>query len=218
MNMDLRTRKSHTVELGAHQYVDLNDRLAPMNSYYHIQDVVERLRDEYDWTHSFVRECYFATSHHLCEFVDDAGNTKIGDVYGPQDLRLVIACAGNATDTGIEFIFRDISVFSVQVFDELHFEYEFDVHSGHTVHFANAKRGRECYIIAKSVLVQFLGRTYLGIGLRLGFEFPTSEAFEAQIIEGCWRQCANCSNAWQENPRIEYSRCPACGELTKLKK
>lgn len=188
-----------------------------MNKYYRIQDVVERLTNDYDWTHSFVRECYFATSHSMCEFVDDSGETKLGDVDGAQDLRVVIACAGNAVDSGIEFIFKDISVFSVQTLDELHFQYDYEVHSGHEVRFSNAEQGRECFINAKSVFVQFLGRKYLGIDLMLGFEFPTSEAVDAVAVEGCWRQCTKCSNAWEESPKVEFSRCPDCGEVTRLK-
>jgi len=217
MNTDLLTQKSRNAAQGTHQSADLNDRLVPMNNYYRIEDVIDRLKHEYDWTHSFIRECYFATDHCMCEFVSDSGETKFGDAGGQQNVRLAIACAGNADDTGIEFVFRDVSVFSIKALDELQFQYDYDVHSGHSVQFSSAEGNRDCYINAKSVFAKFLGRTYLGIDLLLGFEFPTSGAFEAEAVENCWRQCSNCSNVWQENPKIEFSRCPDCGEVTRLK-
>lgn len=188
-----------------------------MNSYHRIEDVINRLKNEYDWTHSFIRECYFATTHCMCKFVDASGGIKIGDVGGPQNARLSVACAGNAVDTGIEFVFLDVGMFSVQAFDELRFRHDYSVHSGHTVAFANAELGRECYINAKSVFVKFLGQAYLGVDLLLGFEFPADEAYCANALDGCWRQCTNCSNAWEENPKVKFSRCPDCGELTRLK-
>lgn len=187
-----------------------------MNNYHRIEDVLERLKNDCDWTHSFIRECYFTTSHSMCEFADDSGKTQLGDVDGPQDLRLTIACAGSHIDTGIEFLFRRIGVFSIQTFDELSFHYECDPHSGHMVRFSSTKSYDECYINAESVFVRFLGRKYLGINLLLGFEFPTLEACTAEIVEGCWRQCGNCSNAWEESPRVEFSRCPDCGHVTRL--
>lgn len=189
-----------------------------MNNYQRIEDVSERLANEFDWPHSFIRECYITTSHTMCEFVDNSGEVQLGDVDGPRNVRLIVACAGNAIDVGIEFIFRDVSIFSLQAFDELQFTCNCQGTSGYSVHFTNATESRECYIYAKMVLVKFLGRKYLGIDQLLGFELPTSDACGAETVEGCWRQCSNCSNAWEENPKTEFSRCPDCGKVTRLKK
>lgn len=188
-----------------------------MNNYSPIQEVIDRLKHDYDWTHSFIRECYFATARNLKEFEDASGNVLLGDTAGSQDVRLIIACAGNLYDTGIEFLMRGIGVFSVQKLDELSFAYDFDTHSGHLVRFApRANDGGECFFSAKSVIVRFLQRDYQGIGLRLGSEFPADDTAIAESLHDCWRQCSLCGNAWEEIPAIEFSRCPTCGHLTHL--
>lgn len=188
-----------------------------MNNYIPIEDAVDRLRTDFDWSHSFVRECYFVTVRNFREYADDSGGHFLGDTDGPRNARLIVASAGNSAETGVEFLFFNVKVFSIQSFDELHFEYSRDPHSGHSVRFADFSSNRECWVNAETVLVRFLGKSYLGVDLFLGFEFPTDQACEAEIIEGCWRQCGNCKDAWEENPRVVFSRCPGCGEVTKLK-
>ncbi|HEY2785138.1 MAG TPA: hypothetical protein VGJ05_09205 [Fimbriiglobus sp.] len=216
MNTVFPIHKCRSLVLNLHQSVDPNDQSVPMNSYCPIEQVVGQLRSDYDWSHSFIRECYFATSHCFCEFVDDLGKQNVGDTDGPQNVRLVVACAGNATDTGIEFLFRGVKVFSVQKLDELTFDYNYDRHSGHSVRFSGPNSVGDCWINADSVLVRFLGKSYLGVDLLVGFELPTKDAYASTAIEGSWRQCANCSNIWEESPKVEFSRCPKCGELTRL--
>lgn len=188
-----------------------------MNSYHPIRDVIGRLESDFDWSHSFIRECYFTTSRNICEFAGASGEIIHGDAGGPQEVRLAVACGGNTVDTGLDFIFRGVGPFSIQKLNELSFYHQYDRHAGHLVRFTGAQSDRECYIFASSVVVRFLGRRYLGPGLIVGFELPTSEAHEAKKIEGCWRQCGNCCNAWEESPKVEFSRCPDCGEVTRLK-
>lgn len=188
-----------------------------MNDYEPIVDVVERLSSDYDWAHSFIRECYAITSHVMVEYVDESGIPRVGDVDGPRDIRLVVAAAGNELNTGIEFIFRKVTVFSIQSLDELAFEYTYDNRSGHTVCFTRKQNLGDCYITAESVFVRFLRRSYMGIDQLIGYVLPSSEAVVATNIGSCWRQCANCNNAWEENPKVKFSRCPNCGEVTKLK-
>lgn len=218
MSTVLRTHRYRSVAPDSRPFVGLNDRLDPMNTNYQaIEHVISRMKNDYDWSHSFIRECYFTTSHCMCEFIDDTGESRLGDADGRQHVRLIVASAGNPANCGIEFLFRGVTVFSIQKLSELSLAYEFDPHSGHSVRFTGVNTDGECWINAESVMVRFLGRSYLGIDLLLGHEFPTEVAHDAVAVEACWRQCGNCSNAWAENPNVEFSRCPDCGELTKLK-
>jgi hypothetical protein len=41
-------------------------------------------------------------------------------------------------------------------------------------------------------------------------------AVPATRLEGKWRQCSSCSEAWEEDVLIRVARCPACGKLTAL--
>jgi hypothetical protein len=188
-----------------------------MNSYVPIEDIVDRLKSDFDWPHSFIRECSFASKHCMVEYVDDSGRTVVGDVYGPQYAKLVIASAGNSQNYGIEFLFCDVENFSIKTFDELRFVYDYDKHHGHTVDFSDYDSGPECYIVAKSVMIRFLGKSYLGQDLLLGFEMPCDETVESVCVEIDWRRCSNCMNIWQASPLVEIARCPECGVMTKLR-
>ncbi len=187
-----------------------------MNEYFAIEEVISRLRDEFDWTHSFIREFYFSTLRCFQKCQNDSGHILIGDADGPQNLRFVVAAAGNPTVSGIEFLCFDVSAFSLQRLDELLFCCQ--IENGKVkLSLSNASINNEdCWILSKEVHVAFLGKEYLGPSLRLGFELPSEDAIDASGIDECWRQCSNCSNAWIERPDVGYSRCPECGQLTKL--
>ena len=188
-----------------------------MNSFQPITTALDKLNNDYDWTHSFVREFYLTTSRFMSEFLDDSGHTQLGDREGDRCIRLIVAASGNPSDFGIEFMFRRVSVFSIQSLDELSFCHDYDVHAGHSIRFKAGNDDGECWINSESVFVRFLGKSYSGPCLILGYEAPNDDAYDAIAIESCWRQCTNCSNAWAENPVIQFCRCPDCGELTKLR-
>jgi hypothetical protein len=213
--MDLRTHKNRNLGLDSDQFVVLNDRLAPMNNYCSIEDATDRLLRDFDWSHAFIRECYLTTLHSLVEYVDSDGKPVVGDADGPLNARLAIAFAGNAEETGVEFVFHSVNVFAIQKLEELTYEYEYSQRSGHLIRFSNHDNG-QCYIQALTVLVRFLGRGYLGAKQLVGFELPTDKWHIATKADGCWRQCGNCKNIWEESPSIEFSRCPDCGEVTRL--
>lgn len=188
-----------------------------MNSYIPIENVVDRLKCDFDWPHSFIRECSFASKHCMVEDVDESNRNVLGDVYGPQYAKLVVASAGNSQNYGIEFVFCDVVIFMIQTFDELEFDYHYDKHAGHVVSFSHSQSHAECYIIAKSVMIRFLGKSYLGQDLLLGFEMPCDETYESVCVESDWRRCSNCMNIWQVSPQIEIAKCPECGVVTKLR-
>jgi len=48
-----------------------------------------------------------------------------------------------------------------------------------------------------------------------GNELP-KEAEDAVSLNDGWWQCPRCGDAWLENPRIEFSRCPGCRGLSHL--
>jgi len=188
-----------------------------MNKYYDVATIADKLSSQYDWSHSFIRECYLASNRNLKDLADPRGDLKLGDVFGNYDARIVIACAGNADDTGIEFIFRDLVAYSIIQTVDTRFCYTYDKHSGHTIRFSDSMdAGELCFFTAKSVDVKFLGRSYQGHVFLLGQDFPSNNALIAISIDAKWRQCPNCSNVWSKCSTIEFSRCPECGILTRL--
>ena len=187
-----------------------------MNSYLTIEEALPLLQDEFNWYHSFIRELYFTTLHCYDKLQNDPNDDRVGDAYFPHDLRMVVAAAGNPTVFGIEFLCFNVMAFSLQGLDELAFECK--CKTGNVeLNFGNASmHTKDCWIVSKEVQVAFLGKEYLGPSLRIGLELPQKDAIVATSIDELWRQCTNCSNAWRENPNVDYSRCPQCGQLTKL--
>ncbi len=187
-----------------------------MNNYISIQDAIPRLQSEFNWFHSFIRELYFTTLRCYQRLQNDSGDDRVGEAWSPRDLRMVVAVAGNPAVFGIEFLCFDVRAFSLQRLDELAFDCKYEKDSV-KLGLGNASiNAEDCWVISKEVQVAFLGKEYLGPSLRLGFELPREDAIVATSIDECWRQCANCSNAWRENPEVSYSRCPECGQLTNL--
>ena len=187
-----------------------------MNDYCDIMDVLRLLTTSYDWSHSFVRECYFMSDHMMVAYVDDRQDSHVGDVDGPLHIRLVVATAGNDANTGVEFLFTNVVAFSIETLEDLSFQYRNSGNLYHTASFAGQQSGSKCYIQSQSIRVRFLGKTYLGANQLLGHPFPTPRAVVATKVEGCWRQCKNCGNIWEEVPNVEFSRCSNCGEVTRL--
>lgn len=71
----------------------------------------------------------------------------------------------------------------------------------------------------KIVCSQLLWRTrrdWLGKKSFLKSEVPMPEAVSAHSLQGNWRQCTSCSDAWEEPLHEEFSYCPGCGALTQL--
>jgi hypothetical protein len=187
-----------------------------MKSYIKIEEAIPRLRNEFNWEHSLIRELYFTTLHCYQRCESGASDQVVGDAWAPRDVRIVVAAAGNACVHGIEFLCREVEAFSVQRLDGLRFECEVEKGTARLNFGSTSANGGACWVVAKEVRVAFLGKEYLGPFLRLGHEAPREDAISAAKIDECWRQCGKCSNAWIERPDIEYSRCPECGQLTKL--
>jgi len=57
---------------------------------------------------------------------------------------------------------------------------------------------------------------WLGQKAFLTSEVPSDEAIGAHVVQGAWRQCSHCRDAWQEEASREFSCCPHCGKLTEL--
>lgn len=55
-----------------------------------------------------------------------------------------------------------------------------------------------------------------GPGAVLEGEMPSPVAVPASDLGKGWRQCSECSDAWEESPARIFSRCPSCGALTEL--
>jgi len=50
----------------------------------------------------------------------------------------------------------------------------------------------------------------------LGSEIPSCNMVCATLIEPGWRQCSNCSEAWQIEDYRKISTCPKCNTVTEL--
>ena len=57
---------------------------------------------------------------------------------------------------------------------------------------------------------------WLGHRAFLGPEIPSPDAVKATKLEGKWRQCSSCSDAWEEADTTRFALCPSCGVLTDL--
>jgi hypothetical protein len=57
---------------------------------------------------------------------------------------------------------------------------------------------------------------WLGRKAFLTHEVPSVDSFPAKPLEGNWRQCTNCADAWEERRHIQFSLCPGCGNLTEV--
>jgi hypothetical protein len=187
-----------------------------MSNYLTIEEALPRLQNDFNWFHSFIRELYFTTLHCFDRLQNDPNDDRVGDAWFPRNLRMVVAASGHPTIFGIEFLCFGVTVFSLQGLEELVFNCKCEKGSV-SLSFGNAAMNiKDCWIVSKDVQVAFLGKEYLGPSLRIGFELPQKNAIVATSIDELWRQCTNCSNAWRENPTVDYSRCPQCGQLTKF--
>jgi hypothetical protein len=187
-----------------------------MRGFINIVDVADKLRYDFNWGHSFVRELYCRDMHRFVEYINPLGDRQIGDVDGSLDIRMLIAANGNPSIFGIELLCFGVIIFSMQKLNELSFDLRSDVGSV-TIDLGNKLIGeKDCWIVAKEIKVGFWDKDYLGSSLKLGFEIPQDNAITAIPIGDYWRQCSNCSNAWNELPQNIFSRCTGCGELTKL--
>ena len=54
----------------------------------------------------------------------------------------------------------------------------------------------------------------IGCTEHLGSQVPSHSMINASHLEGGWRQCANCSNAWEVDIRVKISTCPSCNQVT----
>jgi hypothetical protein len=57
---------------------------------------------------------------------------------------------------------------------------------------------------------------WLGVTSRFRSEVPSSDAVPATLIDGRWRQCSSCFDAWEEALDEPFGYCPSCGRLTEL--
>jgi hypothetical protein len=58
---------------------------------------------------------------------------------------------------------------------------------------------------------------WLGTKSHLKSEVPSPDAISATQLDGKWRQCSSCCDAWEEEMDEEFAYCPSCGHLTELR-
>jgi hypothetical protein len=57
---------------------------------------------------------------------------------------------------------------------------------------------------------------WIGRTPRFGAEVPLPDVVPARTIQGEWRQCSACADAFECSNDVDYVRCPSCGRLTEL--
>ncbi len=128
-----------------------------MVGYEPIESFARRAADSFAWEDSFIRECYLTTDE--CGVNASGDSMGVAMVDGPRHARIVVALPWDANNSGIEFLFRELEIASVQSIHELTFEYSFDRRSGHSVRFCrDGGGGLGTLFVAKSVLVRSLGK------------------------------------------------------------
>ena len=50
----------------------------------------------------------------------------------------------------------------------------------------------------------------------LGSQIPSTNMTQAKILEGNWRQCGECCDAWEVSSLLKIATCPACNTVTCL--
>jgi hypothetical protein len=58
---------------------------------------------------------------------------------------------------------------------------------------------------------------WLGPKSRFRGDMPGPDAIDADALDGRWRQCSGCCDAWDEDTDLVFSICPTCRCLTELK-
>jgi len=74
---------------------------------------------------------------------------------------------------------------------------------------------RSFVIVAERMFVRDRG-DWLGPKSRLGSEVPEPSCALATTIDGGWRQCSACADAFEADPRDIYVLCPSCSRMTEL--
>lgn len=72
------------------------------------------------------------------------------------------------------------------------------------------------FLVVAEALFYRVRSQWLGSKCFLKSEVPADHTVPASIIQDNWRQCSKCSDAWEEEPSEEFSRCPSCGMYTQL--
>ncbi|MEI6540568.1 MAG: hypothetical protein WCO86_13765 [Planctomycetota bacterium] len=191
-----------------------------MSDYLELAVVGERLKNDVLWFDSFIREFYFVSPRIMVRTAEGVlGTTSVGG----QRARLIIQLlCRDGTELsrrgilGIDIVLNDLKAFCLDSVEELGFHFEVGS-GGIKLDFSNDEMHNGCtQFYANNIVVRLLGPEFLKPRLTLGFEFADSDMIDAHRIEGCWRQCGKCSGAWEESPSVEISRCPDCGQLTRL--
>jgi len=183
-----------------------------------MRDQYQRMTDEVwchvrvwlDRYHSLVRE-FFVHS-----WISATGaNEKRGEINdhpGKNAARIIVLCPDGQDHCAIEFACQGVSSYACQTECEVIPECEFHCDGRVTLKLD----GDRVFVTAERVFVRVLGDEYRTRRLLCGYDVPDDAAGRAVTLEGGWRQCTECGDAWEENPRVEFSRCPSCGELTRL--
>lgn len=173
------------------------------------------------WYDSTIQEFYLVSG--TCRVATESGEVGTTETLdGPiARIQIGLSCRNSSQlffngVAGADLLLRGIASFEIQGTDELSFQV---TSVGHKFCLDLSNPGihdRKIRFIAETIDIRLLGREFLGPEQQIGYEFPAANASIAKQIDDCWRQCQKCQDAWAESLRVEFSRCPNCGELTRI--
>lgn len=186
--------------------------------YHELLDVEKQLRRDFDWNHASIRELYFVNGYALSYLEDRAEEPVTGEICVGTNLRFTVDATDNNGHSGLEFLCRGVDDFQFTTLgDGLLLRCKKDGNSSIALDLVDPDYDFQAfYLSAKRIQVRMLAEGHFKQWPQLGYEFPSNNTEPAKTLDGPWRQCGKCGDAWEENPIIEYARCPTCGCLTKL--
>jgi len=162
--------------------------------------------------------------HAICGSSCDAAGASGG---GPMNLRVLLQhCNHNRAPQ--ELVFRAVRRFSYDRgyyrdgdFDEdttatgEYFIEHLPTHA-EPFHSLQVDFGEGHLIIQAEQLFYREHPSWFGACARFAGEIPSPEMTSALPLDGDWRQCNECGEAWQQSNEKEFSYCPKCDLLTEL--
>ncbi|WP_237228898.1 hypothetical protein [Rubinisphaera sp. JC750] len=192
-----------------------------ISTYQSLHDIKSQLANEVVWYDSTIQEFYLVGG--TCRVATETGRVGTAETLHGRvaRIRIGLSCRNSSQlfvngVVGADVLLRGITSFDLQGTDELSFHVT-PVGQGICLDLSNLEiHDRKIRFVAETIDIRLLGHEFLGAEQQIGYEFPAADVSIAKPIDDCWRQCQDCQDAWIESPRVEFSRCPKCGKLTRI--
>lgn len=164
-----------------------------------------------DWTDAFVRECYAVSTSFLFRSKSDSKVLQACGLGG-FTVRVLVMLGVDKHVAAVEFLFEKVGHIVVAPGIEIEPACTIDTWEK-TVFFTSC---RNYYISGHRLSYELLDENSWGPDLKYGSHVPDENAIPATVIQGAWRLCSSCCEAWEACPGEQFSICPSCLQMTKL--